>query len=326
VNGFGRSRSGNEPTVSDNRVRIGVLDLGSNSFHVCVADIDVLGQIVPVRHERIPVRLGRSVAHDGWVREKQARRIERIVRRLSKRMQRTEPDRSIAIATSALRDLDGRSPLTARIEAAADLPVRVLSGGEEAAYVFLAARSAFMLDGTALLSADLGGGSLDVALGDGALPTWTTSLLLGTAHLSATSLGRERGEIDDIEELGRHVHRILEPLAERVDVVEPDHYVVTGVTGGPVKAVAQLVQRASGDDRTLHGLALTYEDLRHAAEALAELGRDGRRRLAGLKERDVDGVLPAAIVLKALVDMLPTGKLTVSAWGLREGIMLETSG
>lgn len=194
--------------MGDGTVRIGVLDLGSNSFHMSVADTWTCSgrssKILPVVHARLPVGLERLVAHDGRLGGKTARRIAHAAHRLSERMGATDPHRTIVVATDALRELQDRSDLVRLIETATGLGVRLLSGREEAALVFLASRSASMLDGMAILSADLGGGSLEVALGDGALSTWTTSLPLGSAKLAAAFLD-EPGS-PGVDALTKHVH------------------------------------------------------------------------------------------------------------------------
>jgi exopolyphosphatase / guanosine-5'-triphosphate,3'-diphosphate pyrophosphatase len=304
-------------------MRVGVLDLGGNTFHLAIGDVDGRGQITSVHQERMPLRLGGLVWHGASIDEPDIRRAEEAVGRLCKALRRAEPDLSIAVATSALRDAANRRSLMRRLEAAAGLPIQVLTGLEEAALGFQALRASFLLDGLRVLGMDFGGGSLDVAVGSGAVPDWADTLPLGSARLGRRFLGSDPPTAAELRPLQRYVDRVLEPLVEQTRRAAPDRCVVTG---GPAKAVARLIRAQAKSGTPLHGFTLSPRALARMVRVVSARSSSERLQLAGMKKRHVESVLPAAAVLHSLVGKLASRGFIVSTWGLREGLMLERSG
>ncbi len=304
-------------------IRIGVLDLGSNSFHCSVADVDAFGQIQPVRRVRARLGLAGTLTSGRTVPRATAREVERVAHRLAGVMREAGADRMVVVGTSALREAARRGVLARRIEDATDLPLRLLTGSEEAALTFSALRAGFMLDGFRVLGADLGGGSVDIAVGDGALPTWTDSLPLGATRLARRFVLHDPPTEAELKRLRARVRAVLEPIARRSRRLQPDRYVVAG---GSPRAVARIVQASRGEAFGLHGFRLRDGDVARIARTVGVADRSNRLAIPGMKKRHADSVLAAAVVLEGLMDLLGTRELTVSTWGLREGVMLEASG
>lgn len=144
--------------------RFAVLDLGSTTFQLLVADADRDGSLTPVLRDRVVLNLGRVLAEETRIPDEVAGRAAETARRLRDLAARTGADHLVPLATSALRDSPDREELEELFEGAIGAPVRFIDGREEAWLTFAGVAASVALgEGTTLLL-DLGGGSLEVAL------------------------------------------------------------------------------------------------------------------------------------------------------------------
>ena len=164
-------------------MRVSILDLGSNSFRLLVADVASEGAIRPVLTARDFLRLGSEVASDGSLAEDVIERAVGAAGHLAGLAYRTGAEQSIAVATSAIRDASNCDEVVDRLQVAAGMPIRVIDGQEEARLSFLGVASSIALPPGPHLVLDLGGGSLELAVGSGATPVWTDSADLGVSRL-----------------------------------------------------------------------------------------------------------------------------------------------
>ncbi|MFB3098760.1 MAG: Ppx/GppA phosphatase family protein, partial [Acidimicrobiia bacterium] len=141
-------------------MRVSILDLGSNSFRLLVADVASEGAIHPVLRAREFLRLGSEIASDGSLAENVIKRAEGAAGHLAGLASRTGAEQSMAVATSAIRDASNSEEVVDRLQTAAGMPIRVIDGQEEARLSFLGAASSIALPPGPHLVLDLGGGSL----------------------------------------------------------------------------------------------------------------------------------------------------------------------
>ena len=167
-------------------MRIAALDLGSNSFHLLIADAHPDGTFEPLVRDKEMLRLGSVVASTGEVGPGRGRRRGGGGPALpDPGRRRFEVDEMVACATAALRDARNSAAVVDRIEAEAGVKVRVISGREEARLIFEAVRASVVIDPGPALALDLGGGSLELMVGDAQGMAWATSLKLGVGRLTA---------------------------------------------------------------------------------------------------------------------------------------------
>jgi exopolyphosphatase / guanosine-5'-triphosphate,3'-diphosphate pyrophosphatase len=304
-------------------VRCSVLDLGSNSFHVLVADLDGT-TLVPVAREREMLHLGRAVARHGRVPEDDVVRAETAVTHLTASAVGSGTEEHLAVATSAIRDAANGAEVLERLSLAAGTPVRTLSGDEEARLAYLGVRASVAVAEQRLLVLDLGGGSLELAVGTDGQVTWATSLPLGVSRLSALVDGdpiRKR----EVKALIRRVDDELAPLRDELTAMG---IVDTVAVGGTVRALARVIaaEDAVWLPATLNQLRLTTDELARVRDELTRLDLDGRLALPGMKERRADHLHVAAVILGRVLERLGIDRFTVSDWGLREGLLLDAHG
>jgi exopolyphosphatase/guanosine-5'-triphosphate,3'-diphosphate pyrophosphatase len=303
-------------------MRVAVLDLGSNSFRLLVADVSADGALSTVARDREELGLGAVVARHGTIPGEDLDAATATVARFAAMTERLGAELVLPIATSAVREADNRVDVLAGLAEAAGSPVRLLTGHEEARLSFIGMRAGVGLEEGSSLTLDLGGGSLDLAYGDDHHIEWTESLPLGGARLTADYLEGDPPTRGELVELHRRIEAELEVVEKRVRKDRPD---VVVAAGGSVRALARLLaaRRWEHPPLTVHLMSVGRRELLALHRELAGMSQAERLRLLPTKQRKQD-VLPAASAVMALVtEQLGVRELIVSDWGLREGVIIE---
>ena len=299
-------------------MRVAVLDLGSTSFRLVVADwVPDLG-LVPHVQRRERLNLGLVVGREGRIPEPHASAAVKAVIKLRRRAEQSGADRIVAVATSALRDARNRDKVVRRLAAAAGVPVRILSGDEEAALTFAALRAGLPLGDERVLGVDLGGGSLELAVGSGSGLEWTASLALGASRLVGSTVAHDPPTEAERALLVSHIDRELAALAS--GQFWPARCVAAG---GTVKALARAVIASGAAGGPLGGLELQTSDVEAMSDRILCMNPRQRRRTPGLDRHRGDVLGAGGLVIARLLGHLGFDRVTVSEWGLREGVILE---
>jgi len=166
-------------------MRIAALDVGSNSLHLLVVEAKPDGTFQPLAQEKEMLRLGDVVSRTGRVTDASLDGLLASIRRFAALAEANNADEIVARATAALRDADNGAAVVDRIEEVTGVRVEVISGVEEARLIFGAVRASVVIDPAPALCLDLGGGSLEIMVGDGDGLRWAP-----TAAASASSSRR----------------------------------------------------------------------------------------------------------------------------------------
>jgi exopolyphosphatase/guanosine-5'-triphosphate,3'-diphosphate pyrophosphatase len=299
-------------------MRVAVVDLGSSSFRLVVAEATTRGRIRHVTRKREEISLGLAVGREGRIPPDEAKATVEAAVRLKARAAREDVDHLIVVATSALREAENADEMRDRLEARLGQPVRFLRGHEEAALTYAAMSARMDLGADPTLAIDLGGGSLELATGRGSDLERTWSLPLGAARLTGRFIRHDPMTADERDRLGVEIRAALRPAlthgASVPNVV---------AAGGAVKAMARLLSKGRG---SLGGTVLTTESLWWLRDRLVNSSLEERLALPGMARRRA-GVVPAAsVVVTTLLAMLRVPTVIVSEWGVREGIILQAVG
>ncbi len=307
------------------RVRIAALDLGTNSFHLLVADVRPDGHFEALAREKAMIRLGDVVARRGRITGPAADIAVQTVRRFKLLAEAAGAKEIHACATSAIRQATNGAALVDRIEAQTGVAVEVISGHREAELIFGAIRASVLLDPAPALCLDLGGGSLEVMVGDASGLRWSTSENLGVGRLTAEFVHSDPLSKDDRRRLQAHVTTVLTPAAARVSGFSPR--LVVG-TSGTLLDIAHMVAARRDTDVpvSLNQLRFTRQEFLALHKQILASKPSDRLRLEGLEARRVDLILAGSVVLAAAMELFGIDEMTVSEWALREGIVLDVIG
>lgn len=303
-------------------MRVAAMDLGSNSFHLLVADVHADGHIDPLVQEKEMLRLGDVVSRYGAIpatAESQAVATVRRFRKLSEAAGATE---ILAKATAAIRRAANGGEVVDRIRAETGVHIDVIGGLEEARLIFGAVRASVVLDPAPALCFDLGGGSLEVMVGDASSLMWAASVPLGVARLSTDFIDSDPISKRDRRTLREHIEKVLAPVVADVAGFEPKLAVGSS---GTLESLAEMAAARRDEDTpaTLNQLTIDRREFVGLHQDLLASRAAERLRFDGLDARRVDLIVAGSMVLAGAMDAFGFDQLTISEWALREGIVLD---
>ncbi len=306
-------------------MRIAALDLGSNSFHLIVVEARLDGSFVPLVREREMLRLGDLVARDRVIGGLATDAAIATIARFKAIAAANGADEVIALGTSAIREaLDG-GLLVDRVRRETGVKVTVIDGTREAELIFRAIRSSVLIDPGPALAADLGGGSLELSVGDRTELDFATSVHLGVGRLTAELVGSDPPSDKDLKRLRRRIADTIEPVLDEILALRPRQLIGSS---GTLVVLARMA--AAGRDGVVHEsvnqLSVGRAEIGELAERIYTAPAEERAKLPGSEPRRAD-LMPAGMaILEHLMTATHLGELTVSDWALREGIVLDAIG
>lgn len=303
--------------VEGDRMRIGVADLGSTSFHMLVADATPDGHLERVAREREMLRLGAAIGPDGFIPHETCERAVDVARRLGRAAERAGAEQVLAIATAALRDAKNGRKLAEQLGRALDTDVRILPGQEEARLIFAAFRRRVGLGDEPALGLDLGGGSLELAVGNASHLRFEETLRLGVTRLHGELAPSDPMTGAEARNLRTRVEVALEPLVSRILALHPQRCIVAG---GTARALGRLLLEE--EDGAIRGLLISAGELEKLSQKLRRSTHEERLDLVGIDARRADLLPTGAIILSTVLQMLRLPGLMVCDWGIREGVIL----
>jgi exopolyphosphatase/guanosine-5'-triphosphate,3'-diphosphate pyrophosphatase len=302
-------------------MRLGVLDVGSNTVHLLVVDAHRGARPLPATSHKVELQLAQHLLPDGRVADDGADRLVEFVRSCLDVAEDQGVEELLAFATSALREAPNGEQVLDRVRSTTGVPLQVLSGPEEAALTFLAVRRWFGWSAGRLLLLDIGGGSLEIAAGIDEAPDVAVSLPLGAGRLTRDRLPGDPPATEDVRAARRYVRtEVARAVRDVAKVGEPDLVVGSSKTFRSLARICGAAPSGEGPAvrRTLRCAALADQLPRLAALTVAE-----RAELPGVSARRAGQLLAGALVADAAMDLLGVPELVISPWALREGIILR---
>ncbi len=316
---------GHESPLQSAVMRIAALDLGTNSFHLLIAEVHADGSFTPLVREKEMLRLGDHVSREGRIPPAAADQAVATVRRMKMLADAADAPEFVACATSAIRQAVNGCDLVDRIERETGVKVDVINGLTEARLIFGAIRASVVLEPAPALCFDLGGGSLEVMVGTASGLQWAASENVGVARLTADFVQSDPISKPDRRALREHLTNALRPIAERARRFEPK--LVVG-SSGTLEDLARMVaaRRDAQVPVSLNQLAFTRAEFLPLHNDILSSKASERRKMDGLEPRRVDLIVAGSMFLATAMEAFDFGEMTVSEWSLREGILLDAIG
>jgi broad specificity phosphatase PhoE len=299
--------------------RRAVLDVGSNSMSLLVADVGpAKGEIQPVLRSRAELRLGASSDQVGAA---DSDRIVKLGRTMRAEAEGVGSGEMVSVATASLRNAANGTQVADRLNQVLEAPLRILSGPEEAEIVYRAVQARLELNGKLTVVVDLGGGSLDIALGRGEKILYRASEPLGVTRLHAENVRGDPMKRSQANAIRHRVRSKLKPHLKELTERQPFSCAVSGGTG---RALAKLVlaKRDRETKESVCGVSILRVELEALAEELRTATHEERIGMPAMRAPRADLLPTGAIILTQLLESLDLPELLVSDWGLREGVLL----
>lgn len=297
-------------------MRLGVLDVGSNTVHLLVVDAHRGAHPWAAYSEKSVLRLAERIGADGRLSSDAADDLVAAVGAARKAAEKHETDELLAFATSAVRDAKNSTKVLDRVREETGVDLRVLPGPDEARKTFLAVRRWFGWSAGRLLVLDIGGGSLEIAAGIDEEPEVALSLPLGAGRLTRERLSSDPPSAAEVERLRAFAQR---RLAE-VRVGEWDRVAVTSKT---FRTLARLAGAAPSEEGFRVPRVLTLTGLRQVLGFIRHMPSSALAEMDGVSPARAHQLLAGAVVAEATMRSLGVESVDICPWALREGVILE---
>jgi len=302
-------------------VRLGVLDVGSNTVHLLVVDAHEGARPLPAHSDKWELRLAEHLTDDGHIDQAGRDRLAESVRRALDVAEDRGTEDLLAFATSALREAPNGPDVLEAVREETGVTLEVLTGEDEARLTFLAVRRWFGWSSGRLLVMDIGGGSLEMAAGIDETPDALLSLPLGAGRLTRAMLPGDPPDPKDVKALRKHVRaQIAGRLRPFETLGRPDHPVATSKT---FRSLARIAGAPPSSEGPFAPRMLSLADLEKWLPRLAGMTAAKRAELPGVSPSRARQLLAGAVVAEAAMSLLGVDEVQVCPWALREGLILR---
>jgi exopolyphosphatase/guanosine-5'-triphosphate,3'-diphosphate pyrophosphatase len=303
------------------RVRVGVVDMGTNSTRLLVADV-VDGRVHEVERRSTVTRLGRGVDTS---RQLSAEAIDDVCFVLDNYISLYEDlgaERVSAIATSAVRDAQNSQMFLAELRERFALDARILNGAEEARLTYVGASSE-RPDAERTLVVDIGGGSTELVVGDGPEVGFYASLQAGTVRHTERYLRADPAEASQLEDLAEDVRGLIGEALGDSAIAQANEGIA--VAGTPTSLAAIELGLDPYDPERVHGHRLSLGSIQHMCSELASKPLTERLMVKGLQAGRAPTIVAGVVILIQVMRAFGLDEVEASEHDILWGVALETA-
>ncbi len=302
-------------------MRVGVLDIGSNTGHLLVVDAHGGAAPLPAYKFKQPLRLAEHLDDDGDVSQTGIDALTTFTAEALRVAEDKGCEDMLGFATSAVRDAGNSEEVLEHVQERTGVMIDVLAGEDEARLTFLAVRRWFGWSAGRLAVFDIGGGSLEIAGGADEAPDVAWSLPLGAARLARAHFPEGNADEHTVRELRREIRaEIAHDAGHLLRGGPPDRAAATSKT---FRSLARICGAAPSTDGNLVPRSLPLAELREWIPKLVAMAPEELAELPGVSPSRAHQIVPGALVAEGCMDIFDLTELEICPWALREGVILE---
>lgn len=301
-------------------MRLGVLDIGSNTGHLLVVDAHDGAAPLPAFSYKQTLRLAEHLDGTGAVSQTGIDALTAFTAEAMVVAEEKGCEDMLSFATSAVRDADNSHDVLAHVHERTGVDIDVLSGEDEARLTFLAVRRWFGWSAGRLAVFDIGGGSLEIAAGADERPDVAWSLPLGAARLARAYF---EAPLDEVTLRGVRKKIRAEIARDAGNLLRAGVPHRAAATSKTFRSLARICGAAPSGDGSLVPRALPLTDLHEWIPKLVAMTSDELADLPGVSLSRTHQIVPGALVAEACMDIFDLSELEICPWALREGVILE---
>jgi exopolyphosphatase/guanosine-5'-triphosphate,3'-diphosphate pyrophosphatase len=304
-------------------LRLAAIDVGSNSIHMVIAQVDASGGVTTLWRLKEMVGLGRISFPSRRLTADAMDRAVVTLRRFQQVAQQRQVEKIVAVATSAVREAENGGDFLERVRNELGLRIRVVSGREEARLIYLGVKHATDLHGGPHFMLDIGGGSVEFIVANESKPLFLESAKLGSARVTAKFIKSDPVDAGDLRRLLAHYREHLDPICAGVKALHPVK--AFGTSGTLENLAAMTGGLTKGGNGTPDGISgvIEREKLAILLSKLLESRAKDRAKMVGLDDKRQDQITSGAVLVNELFHRLDLKKIHVCRGALREGILID---
>lgn len=299
--------------------KVAVLDLGTNTFNLLLVKITPKAYYI-FHNEKVPVMIGKGGINDSIITPEAQERAMNALRYYKNIIDSEKITTIYGYATSAFRDAKNGPAFRDFIEKEIGISINIISGEEEATFIYNGVRNALDIGGDNSLIMDIGGGSVEFIIGNRYEIAWKKSLNIGAQRLLDWFHSEDPMPVEDINKIDAFFDQELLELRQQIEKYKPVCLIGSSGTFDTLSEIYQhrINRFAKGDDTEL---PLTPEVFESIHQQIIHLNKEERLKIPGMIPMRVDMIVVASCLVKYVIDHFSVSSIRVSAYSLKEGMI-----
>ncbi|MCR9252740.1 MAG: exopolyphosphatase [bacterium] len=303
-------------------MKIAVIDMGTNTFHLLIASVND-GELKVLHKEKTAVRLGKGGISKGFITEEAEKRAIKALKRFKETIEIENTTQIFATATSAIRNAKNGSDLTKKIKEKTGIEVRVISGDEEAEYIYNGVKQALKIGSDPSLIMDIGGGSIEFIIANSKKIFWKRSFEIGGQRLIDRFHQNDPISLQEKESLESYLLKELQPLIEESKKYDISTLIGSSGTFDTLSDIYRMEENLEKDpDETEFPLPIDH--YYSIVKDIISKKESDRLNIPGMIPLRVEMIVVAVILVDFVLNTLDLSNIRVSAYALKEGVLLNT--
>jgi exopolyphosphatase/guanosine-5'-triphosphate,3'-diphosphate pyrophosphatase len=310
------------PLTNSEKKRVAVMDLGTNTFHLLIAE-GTPSDYREIVHEHVPVKLGEGGINKGIIQPAAFERGINTMQQFQQDLAKYEVKQVRAIATSALRSASNGKQFIDDVKSQTGISIETINGDQEADYIYKGVKLAGALSQQTSLIMDIGGGSVEFILGNTDEILWKESFEIGAARLMDKFHQTDPIPDSSINDLNNYLDNRLTNLFAVASKQPVD--VLIG-SSGAFETFAEIIELEKGNPfelKKIKNYAFQTADLVEVTDKLTASSHQERKNTKGIISIRVDMIVVASLITRFIMQKLNINKICMSTNSLKEGVLAE---
>lgn len=303
-------------------MRIAVIDMGTNTFHLIIVEVKD-GDFKIVFREKAAVKIGEKGINQGMITEEAIGRALHTLKRFKQILKEEVVEEVFATATSAIRNARNGKDLIALIREQTGIKTRIISGLQEAEYIYFGVKKALRIGNEPALIMDIGGGSIEFIIASDHEVFWKQSFEIGGQRMVEHFQKNDPISENQVADLITYLRKNLKELFDAYDQFKPTTLIGSSGTFDTLSDIYQIqegLEKHPGDTE----YPLTLEAFDSIFHDLLTKNKEERLQIPGMIPLRVDMIVVACVLINFVVKELKIQNIRVSAYALKEGVLLKT--
>lgn len=300
-----------------------VIDIGTNTFHLLIAEISNQNDVQIIHKKTIAVKLGEGGVNKGFIAEDAYQRGINALIDFRKDLSFHQIKNVKATATAAVRDANNGADFINDALAKAEIKIDMIDGLQEAEYIYQGAKASGVLSAHTSLVMDIGGGSAEFIICNQNSVFWKKSYRLGAARLLADFYFEDPISTETISYINQLFESSLFDLFEAIEIYKPIELIGTAGSFDSYTELTQIEKNENCVREHIHFQQFYFNDFIALLEKIIHSTHTERLSWKGLIPLRVDMILMASILTKYIVNHSKIKKVTACTYSLKEGLLLS---
>ncbi|MCU0434728.1 MAG: exopolyphosphatase [Bacteroidia bacterium] len=305
-------------------MRVAIIDLGTNTFNLVVAETGSGAHYTIIYNEKVPVKLGEGGINQGYIADPAFERGLNAIRNYATVIRSLHTDKTRAFATSAVRNAANGKAFTDAVETETGIHIEIISGNREAEYIYMGVKQAVQLHPAPSLIMDIGGGSTEFIIADDEGIRWKHSFEVGAARLLDTFHPSDPLTAGEQEKITAYLRHTLKPLFEAAALHCPQELI--GASGS-FDSLAEMVAWEFHTPAAIEGVSdytFNPDEVAFIHRRLLQSTKAERLQMKGLVTMRVDMIVVSTLLVETVLRETGLSHIRLSTYALKEGALWDT--